>query len=236
MTTPTSNQLNEGPLADLNISEEDVENAQNGVFKRTLLERWEFMLVRQIDATAAPTTIEIASNILTTYTFLKHRDLAVYRANRVNLLSEALVRFYDILLTHKGFSEEDKEAALERMFFDRGDQEPADVRPSKIAELYEEIEDDWKKHIELYTRIVAVWSALSSHWAEHWAANLEENPGDPAIPGEHASIIDTTSVLLNEQFGMVSALRDLQGFEIDEDTADKMTGYAAEYISEMSNE
>ena len=185
-------------------------------------------------ATAAPTTIEIASNILTTYTFLKHRDLAIYRASRVAMLSEALVRFYDILLTHKGFSDEDKEAALERMFFDRGDQEPADVRPSKIAELYEEIEDDWKKHIELYTRIIAVWSALSSHWAECWAANLE-NP-DSSIPGEHAAIIDTTSVLLNEQFGMVSALRDLQGFEIDEDTADKMTGYAAEYISEMSNE
>lgn len=234
MTTPNSDQLNEGPLADLNISEEDIQNAQNGVFKRTLLERWEFMLVRQIDATAAPTTIEIASNILTTYTFLKHRDLAIYRDSRVAMLSEALVRFYDILLTHKGFSDEDKEAALERMFFDRGDQEPADVRPSKIAELYEEIEDDWKKHIELYTRIIAVWSALSSHWAECWAANLE-NP-DSSIPGEHAAIIDTTSVLLNEQFGMVSALRDLQGFEIDEDTADKMTGYAAEYISEMSNE
>ena len=236
MTTPTANQLNEGPLADLNISEEDVENAQRGVFKRTLLERWEFMLVRQIDATAAPTTIEIASNILTTYTFLKHRDLAVYRANRVNLLSEALVRFYDILLTHKGFSEEDKEAALDRMFFNRGDQEPADVRPSKIADLYEEIEDDWKKHSELYTRIIAMWSALSSNWAERWAANLDENPNDPDIPGEHASVIDTTSVLLNEQFGMVSALRDLQSFDIDEDMADKMTGYAAEYISEMSNE
>ena len=236
MTTPTTDQLNEGPLADLGISEEDVENAQRGVFKRTLLERWEFMLVRQIDATAAPTTIEIASNILTTYTFLKHSDLTVYRSNRVGLLSEALVRFYDILLTHKGFSDEDKEAALERMFFDRGDQEPADVRPSKIADLYEEIEDDWKKHSELYTRIIAVWSALSSNWAERWAANLDENPNDPDIPGEHASIVDTTSVLLNEQFGMVSALRDLQSFEIDEALADKMTGYAAEYISEMSNE
>ena len=235
MTTPTPNQLNEGPLADLGISEEDVENAQRGVFKRTLLERWEFMLVRQIDATSAPTTIEIASNILTTYTFLKHRDLAIYRASRVAMLSEALVRFYDILLTHKGFSDEDKEAALDRMFFNRGDQEPADVRPSKIVELYEEIEDDWKEHIELYTRIIAAWSALSSHWAECWAANLDKNP-DSSIPGEHAAIIDTTSVLLNEQFGMVAALRDLQGFDIDEDTADKMTGYAAEYISEMSNE
>ena len=40
----------------------------------------------------------------------------------------------------------------------------------------------------------------------------------------------------NEQFGMVAALRDLQSFDIDEDMADKMTGYAAEYISEMSNE
>ena len=235
MTTPTPNQLNEGPLADHGISEEDVENAQRGVFKRTLLERWEFMLVRQIDATSAPTTIEIASNILTTYTFLKHRDLAIYRASRVAMLSEALVRFYDILLTHKGFSDEDKEAALDRMFFNRGDQEPADVRPSKIVELYEEIEDDWKEHIELYTRIIAAWSALSSHWAECWAANLDKNP-DSSIPGEHAAIIDTTSVLLNEQFGMVAALRDLQGFDIDEDTADKMTGYAAEYISEMSNE
>ena len=232
----TTDQLNDGPLADLGISEEDVQNAQRGVFKRTLLERWEFMLVRQIDATEAPTSIEIASNILTTYTFLKHRDLVVYRAYRAALLSEALLRFYDIILTKIGFSDEDKAEALKNMYYERGDQEPKDVRPSKVAELYEEIEDDWENHSELYTRILASWSALADHWAENWAAKLDTSPTDLDIPAEHAAIIDTTSVLLNEQFGMVSALRDLQSFDIDESLAEKMTGYVAEYITEMSNE
>ena len=232
----TTDQLNEGPLADLGISEEDVQNAQNGVFKHTLLERWEFMLVRQIDATEAPTSIEIASNILTTYSFLKHSDLVIYRSCRATKLSEALLRFYDVMLTHVGFSDEDKAEALKNMYYEREDQEPKDVRPSKIAELYEEIEDDWKNHGELYARIITSWSALTNHWAESWAAKLDLSPNDEDIPAEHAVIIDTTSVLLNEQFGMVSALRDLQSFEIDEDMAEKMTGFLAEYISEMSNE
>lgn len=234
MTTP--DQLNDGPLADLGISEEDVQNAQRGVFKRTLLERWEFMLVRQIDATEAPTSIEIASNILTSYSFLKHSDLAAYRSYRAASLSEALLRFYDVMLTYVGFSDEDKAEALTNMYYERGDAEPKDVRPSKIADLYEEVEDDWKNHGELYARIITSWSALSDHWAEDWAAKLDAFPANPDIPAEHAAIIDTTSVLLNEQFGMVSALRDLQNFEIDEDMAEKMTGFLAEYISEMSNE
>ena len=232
----TTDQLNEGPLADLGISEEDIQNAQNGVFKRTLLERWEFMLVRQIDATEAPTSIEIASNILTSYPFLKHSDLASYRVSRATLLSETLLRFYDILLTHLKFSEEDKATALEIMYHERWDQEPKDVRPTKIAELYEEVENDWAEHSELYARIVASWSALANHWAENWAAKLDATPASYDIPAEHAAIIDTTSVLLNDQFGMISALRDLQSFEIDEDMAEKMTGYVAEYITEMSNE
>lgn len=232
----TTDQLNEGPLADLGITEEDIQNAQNGIFKSTLLERWEFMLVRQIDATEAPTSIEIASNILTTYSFLKHRDLALYRFSRATLLSEALLRFYDILLTHLKFSDEDKADALELMYHERGDQEPKDVRPTKIAKLFEEVENDWAEHGELYTRIVASWSALANHWAENWAAKLDTSPGDSDIPAEHAAIIDTTSVLLNEQFGMVAGFRDLQGFEINEDMAEKMTGYVAEYITEMSNE
>ncbi|QCG78335.1 hypothetical protein SEA_TRUONG_49 [Microbacterium phage Truong] len=87
-------------------------------------------------------------------------------------------------------------------------QYPSDKTPE---ELYSENVDDWELHKKLYIDVIVAWTQLANHWSDQW----EEIPlhrGDKGIL--HASVADTTALLVNPTSGLVEQLRNLAGFHI----------------------
>ncbi|UQT01731.1 hypothetical protein SEA_MORRILL_46 [Microbacterium phage Morrill] len=86
-------------------------------------------------------------------------------------------------------------------------------------ELFAENVDDWELHKDIYLDVTVAWTQLANHWSDQW----EEIPlhrGDKGIL--HASVADTTALLINPNSGLVEQMRNLAGFVISPEESAKM--------------
>lgn len=193
---------NETLLDELDISAEEMENARNGIFKKTLLERWDYTLQSQINATLQPISLEIASDVLNTYPWLKHQNLPSYREDRMDLLLGA-------------------KRVLRTVLDEAVDTDDEKTRELRIEQIFSENEDDWIKHKDLYLQTIAGWNKLIRDASEDWSLAMN-NDHLENIESFHAAILDVAALLLNEGFGLLDGLRQLKDFEHSEETAARL--------------
>lgn len=90
------------------------------------------------------------------------------------------------------------------------------------AKVYKTASTDWESNKTLYLDLVAKWNQFVVAIGDEWAAAGDL---DPAV---HAALADVAGTLLNNEFGMISNIKKLKGFEITEDDRELLNKIASQ--------
>lgn len=89
------------------------------------------------------------------------------------------------------------------------------------AKLFSENIDDWNLHVDYYLQVIAGWHMLTQSWAKTWS---EKKPHRVT----HATIVDVSTQLINDEIGLISGIKTLANFEITEANRERLNQLTGE--------
>lgn len=94
--------------------------------------------------------------------------------------------------------------------------------------IYKQNKNDWTVHKDLYLQLAADWNNLTVEWGDEWSKNAMLGTPDGV---SHAAIGDISAFLLNDDYGLITGIKNLKDFSIspeDREKLNEMTGQTSE--------